>query len=31
MLPESAVVDIVRAEHVSDYTLKLGFSDGAGR
>jgi hypothetical protein len=27
-LPEGAVIDIVRAEQVSDYKLKLHFSDG---
>jgi hypothetical protein len=31
MLPDSAVVDIIRAEQVSDYTLRLVFSDGAER
>src|SRR4051794_4276288 len=31
MLPGDAVVDIVRAEQVSDYTLALTFSDGAQR
>ena len=30
-LAEGAVIDIVRVERVSDYTLKLSFSDGAER
>jgi len=31
MLPEGAVIDIIRVERVSDYKLKLSFSDGAER
>src|SRR5437868_7020699 len=31
MLPSGAVVDIVRAEQISDYKLALTFSDGAQR
>jgi hypothetical protein len=31
ILPEGAVIDIVRAEQVSDYKLKLYFSDGTER
>jgi DUF971 family protein len=31
MLSDDAVIDIVRAEQVSDYTLKLTFSDGTER
>ncbi|HSO74290.1 MAG TPA: DUF2442 domain-containing protein [Blastocatellia bacterium] len=31
ILPDGAVVDIVGAERVSDYELKLGFSDGLER
>jgi len=30
-LAEGAVIDIVRVEQVSDYKLKLSFSDGAER
>lgn len=30
-LPEGAVVEIVRAEQIADYKLKLSFSDGAER
>src|SRR5689334_21273426 len=30
-LPEGAVIDIVRAEQISDYQLKLYFSDGIER
>ncbi|MFN8473248.1 MAG: DUF2442 domain-containing protein [Anaerolineae bacterium] len=30
-LPEGAVIDIIRAELVSDYRLKLSFSDGVER
>jgi len=31
MLADDAVIDIVRAEQVSDYELKLHFSDGKER
>jgi hypothetical protein len=31
MLSEGAVIDIVRVEQVSDYKLKLSFSDGVER
>ncbi|MEW6208702.1 MAG: DUF2442 domain-containing protein [Acidobacteriota bacterium] len=31
IIPEGAVIDIVRAEQVSDYGLKLCFSDGRER
>ncbi len=31
ILPDDAVVDIVRAEQVSGYKLRLDFSDGAER
>ncbi len=28
MVSENTIIDIVRAEHISDYKLKLYFSDG---
>ena len=31
ILPEGAVIDILRAEQISDYQLKLYFSDGMER
>jgi hypothetical protein len=31
MLPEDTVLDIVRAEHLSGYQVKLTFSEGAER